>query len=143
METIYKAFDGTEFVDEDDCLEYEFVQSAKKINVKLYTCAFEEESISHFIECGFESCYAVKYATKEDKERFAELFRGISDYFGGGNDCFWKDDSDCLYYIYDTDTNVWVNAEEKYKELLNKAYTFAAKYGLSTEPCDISQSDNS
>lgn len=143
METIYKAFDGTEFVDEDDCLEYEFVQSAKKVNVKLYTCTFEEQSISEFIKWGFEGCYAVKYATKEDKERFAELFNGIRGFFGGGNDHFWEDDSDCLYYIYDTATDKWINPEEKYKELLNEAYKFAAKYGLSTEHCDISQSDNS
>ena len=114
MEIIYRADDGTEFNNKDDCMEYEERQRLR--GIKLTSRFWDKSGHPLLIE---DLAGTVKYAY------YAELATDEEAVFIDGyayekvGCCIFEDTcyAKAGRYYYDSDRNAWINIEE-----LNKPY---------------------
>lgn len=118
MEIIYRADDGTEFYDEDDCERYEEIQRLSKMNL---TSRFWDSNgqliVIEDLARTVELAYYAELTTDEEAAF-------IDDYaYERVGCCIFGDEDEpkAGRYYYDDYHEVWKNIEElnkKYKEVL-------------------------
>lgn len=123
---VYTAFDGKRFTDEKECSDYE-IKLAKEIpiEVELRDCEGNVLPFSFFLENGLEGIWGMCFSCEAEKEKF----RKIVDEDASIGDVNWE--ADCLHYVYDTDDDMWVDAERYYFDLMNKVKDFKEKWGVN------------
>ena len=106
--TIYIAFDGKEFDDEDDCREYELNTKLKDIgdDLLLYDKNGKKiEKIDNQLLAESIDYIVVK------SEKAYEYFVEQMDYFGLNYPDYYN--SPICSYCYDYDENEWINIEDR------------------------------
>ena len=106
--TVYIAFDGKEFDDEDDCREYELNTKLKDIgdDLLLYDKNGKKiEKIDNQLLAESIDYIVVK------SEKAYEYFVEQMDYFGLNYPDFY--DSPICSYYYDYDENEWISIEDR------------------------------
>lgn len=131
MEQIYRAFDGSIFEDEDDCLAYEQMAEMKDANIYFADADGEQITLEEIItqSVSIEDVAFIKCDTYEDYEKMCNLFEE----FGTVCPEDWGDentvDARCWYWCCDEPNSCygsWVNLRvridelEKLKSLLEK-----------------------
>ena len=105
-ETIYYAFDDSEFDNEEECLAYE-----KEIKDRMNAAVFydDEKAIVDVEKYGTGSVYYIRIV---DAKRAPFLFAWLCDYCGFDypNDDDYKDGD---LFVYDCDHDEWVNLNEQ------------------------------
>ena len=109
MEIIYRANDGTEFYDEDDCVEYERRLEYEKRDLK---SRFFDKKGKEMNNTNIEDCYEhgwyVEFASLEE----AEFYDKETSYLVGGT---YFDSKPCAgRFYYDQEEGRWRNLEELY-----------------------------
>lgn len=115
--TKYIADDGTEFEDEDECLDYERTTSMKKIQgVKFFFENGKEVTDYSSLEDLLDRSYFIKITNEDDFNKFEEL---LYDELGCS---YWADGWNSLkgekgLFYYDEDRDCWVSWEAEYDKL--------------------------
>jgi len=118
MEIIYRADDGTEFYDEDDCERYEEKQRLNEMN--LTSRFWDRTGHPLLIEDLAGTVEHAYYAELTTDEEAAFIDGYVYEKVGGG---IFENEEDAKAgrYYFDTYHEVWKNIEElnkKYKEVL-------------------------
>lgn len=115
--TKYIADDGTEFEDEDECLDYERTSTMKAIKgVKFFSEDGKEITNYSSLEDLLDLSYFIKITDKDDFDKFEEL---LYDELGCS---YWADGWDSLkgekgLFFYDEDRDSWISWEAEYDKL--------------------------
>lgn len=114
MEIVYRAYDGTEFNNEDDCVEYE--EKQRLHGIKLASRFWDKKGHPLVIE---DLAGTVKYAYYAELATDEEAVFIDSYAYKKVGCCIFEDTGDAKAgrYYYDSDNDVWKNIEE-----LNKQY---------------------
>ena len=108
QKTIYVAFDGKEFDDEDDCREYELNTKLKDVGDDLLLYDKNGKKIEKIDnQLLAESIDYIVIKSEKAYEYFVEQI----DYFGLNYPDFY--DSPICSYYYDYDENEWINIEDR------------------------------
>ena len=108
QKTIYVAFDGKEFDDEDDCREYELNTKLKDVGDDLLLYDKNGKKIEKIDnQLLAESIDYIVIKSEKAYEYFVEQM----DYFGLNYPDFY--DSPICSYYYDYDENEWINIEDR------------------------------
>lgn len=126
LQTVYVAFDGTEFLDDEECVNYEIKLTEEiPIGVELRDIEGNVLPFTFFIENDFSSLYGIKFHCETEKEHFHRIINEEDPNLGGID---WE--KDCLHYVYSADENRWFDAKEFYFNLVNLARAFKIKWGI-------------
>ena len=115
--TKYIADDGTEFEDEDECLDYERTENMRSIQgVKFFFENGKEITDYSNLEDLLDRSYFIKITDKNDFAKFEEL---LYDELGCS---YWADGWGSLkgekgLFYYDEDRDCWVSWDEEYDKL--------------------------
>lgn len=110
MEIIYRADDGREFYNEDDCVRYEHRLANKKRNLKsrFFDRKGKEMDNTDIEDC-YEHAWYAEFASLEEAEFYDKETSELT-----GNSYF--DDKPCAgRFYYDRDEARWRNLEELYQ----------------------------
>lgn len=116
--TKYIADDGTEFEDEDECLDYERTEKMKTIKgVKFFFENGKEISDYENFEDLLDRTFFIRITDKDDFDKFEEmLYNEISYYYGTDG---WRDlENEIGLFFYDKDLDRWMNWDKQYDKLL-------------------------
>jgi len=119
MEQIYRAFDGTIFEDEDDCLAYEQMAEVKGANIYFADVDGEQITLEEIITqaVSTDDIAFIKCGTYEDYEKLCNLF----DEFGIQSPEDWDNyntaDAQCWYWDESTGYGEWANLRKRLTEL--------------------------
>lgn len=128
MEIIYRADDGTEFRDEDECLEYERFHSEKAKKLLSEIHAFDRVGNEMKVGDGpndydLENMIARAGYVSFDSEEAFEFFDEQQDYYGYAKIGEWNRYTMGDVYIYKLNGDCWESANEMighYQELIDK-----------------------
>lgn len=115
--TKYVANDGTEFENEDECLDYERVEGMRAIQgVKFFFENGKEITDYSDLEDLLDRSYFIKITDEDDFTKFEEL---LYDELGCG---YWADGWGSLkgergLFYYDEDRDCWVSWDDEYDKL--------------------------
>lgn len=121
MEQIYRAFDGTIFEDEDDCLAYEQMAEMKDANIYFADDDGEQITLEEIITqaVSVDDIAFIKCGTYEDYEKLCNLF----DEFSIRSPEEWGDktatEARCWYWDNNAENyyGAWVNLLARIDEL--------------------------
>lgn len=114
---IYRAFDGKDFEDEDECREYEFAENTKGCQYSLLNSCFR--LLDHTIPNSYDYCSYIFVPNEEAMENLSDNWD--EDLIGSCCPDFVGYGALCGLYAYDHDREEWFHVGEKIAELQDMA----------------------